>query len=381
MLTVTALQEQGGVITYEAEAASGDHHSVVEAELDAHIELNTPIERLLNNQLGKPRDFGLRMTTLEHAAAGAGFGLGGLLGPRTALLSHQLYVAANIGKRFAPRVLLADEVGLGKTIEAGLILTQQLHRQRVRRVLVLVPETLAHQWLVEMQRRFHLAFSLLNAERLEDADVEAEFSENALVIAPISLFEDDPMTREIVSGLGWDMVEIDEAHHITGIGEEPTDLGQFVCELSARARGLLLLTATPEQAGLRSHFDRLQLIDPARFADFDQFKAEHAQFAEWSSLIDQLEQGETVALPKGLTLRQIGMSRFNRCLTVTVPGACSTATRGEGYPDFRSDTGTLMHWPPPRFISMTPIHCIRRHCTRNRAGLNRTLGSSGWKSS
>ena len=74
------------------------------------------------------------MTTLEHAAAGAGFGLGGLLGPRTALLSHQLYVAANIGKRFAPRVLLADEVGLGKTIEAGLILTQQLHRQRVRRV-------------------------------------------------------------------------------------------------------------------------------------------------------------------------------------------------------------------------------------------------------
>ena len=300
VLTVTTLQEQGGVITYEAEAASGDHHSVVETELDAHIELNTPIERLLNNQLGKPRDFGLRMTTLEHAAAGAGFGLGGLLGPRTALLSHQLYVAANIGKRFAPRVLLADEVGLGKTIEAGLILTQQLHRQRVRRVLVLVPETLAHQWLVEMQRRFHLAFSLLNAERLEDADIEAEFSENALVIAPVSLFEADPITREIVSGLEWDMVVIDEAHHITGIGEQPTDLGQFICELSARARGLLLLTATPEQAGLRSHFDRLQLIDPARFADFDQFKAEHAQFAEWSSLIDQLEQGETVALPEGI---------------------------------------------------------------------------------
>ena len=300
VLTVTALQELGGVITYEAEAASGDHHSVVEAELDSHIELNTPIERLLNNQLGKPRDFGLRVTTLEHAAAGAGFGLGGLLGPRTALLSHQLYVAANVGKRFAPRVLLADEVGLGKTIEAGLILTQQLHRQRVRRVLVLVPETLAHQWLVEMQRRFHLAFSLLNAERLEDADIEAEFSENALVIAPVSLFEADPITREIVSGLEWDMVVIDEAHHITGIGEQPTDLGQFICELSARARGLLLLTATPEQAGLRSHFDRLQLIDPARFADFDQFKAEHAQFAEWSSLIDQLEQGEMVALPEGI---------------------------------------------------------------------------------
>ena len=300
MLTVIALQEQDGVITYEAEDQWGERHSVVETELDAQIELNTPIERLLNNQLGKPRDFGLRSITLEHAAAGEGFGLGGLLGPRTALLSHQLYVAANVGKRFAPRVLLADEVGLGKTIEAGLILTQQLHRQRVRRVLVLVPETLAHQWLVEMQRRFHLAFSLLNAERLEDADIEMEFSENALVIAPISLFADDPITRDIVSGLDWDMVVIDEAHHITGIGEQRTDLGQFVCEVSARARGLLLLTATPEQAGLRSHFDRLRLIDPARFADFDQFTAEYAQFAEWSRLIDQLERGEAVTLPEGI---------------------------------------------------------------------------------
>ena len=300
MLTVIALQEQGGVITYEAEGPPGEIRSVVETELDAHIELNTPIERLLNNQLGKPRDFGLRVTTLVHAAEGEGFGLGGLLGPRTALLSHQLYVAANVGKRFAPRVLLADEVGLGKTIEAGLILTQQLHRQRVRRVLVLVPETLAHQWLVEMQRRFHLAFSLLNAERLEDADIEMEFSENALVIAPISLFADDPITREIVSGLEWDMVVIDEAHHITGIGEQRTDLGQFVCEVSTRAPGLLLLTATPEQAGLKSHFDRLQLIDPARFADFDQFTAEYAQFAEWSRLIDQLEKGEAVTLPEGI---------------------------------------------------------------------------------
>jgi ATP-dependent helicase HepA len=300
VLTVIALQEEAGVITYDSEGSSGEHHLVVETELDAHIELNTPIERLLNNQLGKPRDFGLRLTTLEHAAAGEGFGLGGLLGPRTALLSHQLYVATNVGKRYAPRVLLADEVGLGKTIEAGLILTQQLHRQRVRRVLVLVPETLAHQWLVEMQRRFHLAFSLLNAERLEEADIEAEFSENALVISPVSLFEADPLARDIVSGLEWDMVVIDEAHHITGIGEQPTDLGQFVCEVSERARGLLLLTATPEQAGLRSHFDRLQLIDPARFADFEQFTAEHAQFAEWSRLIDQLEQGETVTLPDGI---------------------------------------------------------------------------------
>ena len=300
VLTVVSLQEQTGVLTYDARDSEGHLHSVVEAELDAHIELNTPIERLLNNQLGKPRDFGLRQTTLEHGAAGEGFGLKGLLGARTALLSHQLYVATNVGSRFSPRVLLADEVGLGKTIEAGLILTQQLQRQRAQRVLVLVPETLTHQWLVEMQRRFHLAFSLLNAARLEDADPETEFSENALVISPMSLFTYDDLLREIVSHLDWDMVVIDEAHHVTGIGEARTEMGQFVHDLAERSRGLLLLTATPEQAGLRSHFDRLNLIDPARFADFEHFKAEQEKFAEWNSLIEALEAGEPVTLPDGI---------------------------------------------------------------------------------
>ena len=300
VLTVMHLREQTGVLTYDARDTEGCMHSVSETELDAHIELNTPTERLLNNQLGKPRDFGLRMTTLEHAAAGEGFGLRGLLGARTALLSHQLYVAANVGSRFSPRVLLADEVGLGKTIEAGLILTQQLQRQRAQRVLVLVPETLAHQWLIEMQRRFHMAFSLLNAGRLEDVDAEAEFSDNALVISPISLFTSDSALREVVSSLDWDMVVIDEAHHITGIGETRTAIGQFVHDLSARSRGLLLLTATPEQAGLRSHFDRLHLIDPARFSDFEKFKAEHVRFTEWSGLIETLEAGGAVILPDGI---------------------------------------------------------------------------------
>ena len=375
VLTVTTLQEQGGVITYEAEAASGDHHSVVETELDAHIELNTPIERLLNNQLGKPRDFGLRMTTLEHAAAGAGFGLGGLLGPRTALLSHQLYVAANIGKRFAPRVLLADEVGLGKTIEAGLILTQQLHRQRVRRVLVLVPETLAHQWLVEMQRRFHLAFSLLKPTTGRRRCRSRVFRE-CVVIAPISLFEDDPMTREIVSGLGWDMVVIDEAHHITGIGEEPTDLGQFVCELSARARGLLLLTATPEQAGLRSHFDRLQLIDPARFADFDQFTAEYAQFAEWSRLIDQLERATRSRYPRGLTLtdrdEQI-QQMLDRYGTGRVLSQLAAGVSG-----FPQRHRTLIRWPPALYQHDThSLHPETLH--PESSWIEQDPESSGWK--
>lgn len=298
--TVITVSEQSGVLTYQSEDAAGELHDIRETELDAHIELNTPAERLLNNQLSKTSDFDLRQITLAHRAASEGFGLGGLLGPRTALLSHQLYVAANVGSRSAPRVLLADEVGLGKTIEAGLILSQQILRQRVERALILTPETLTHQWLIEMQRRFHMAFSLLNRTRLEDADPAEEFADHALVIAPVDLFAGDEALRKVVANLPWDMVVVDEAHHLSGLSEPRSEMGELIHSLAEKSRGLLLLTATPEQAGLESHFERLQLIDPNRFPDFEQFQAEQAQFAHWNHIIEQIEAGLKPTLPSGI---------------------------------------------------------------------------------
>jgi len=298
--TVLSVEHIAELAIYETVGEDDSRQVVKEAELDAHIELNTPIERLLNNQLSKTADFDLRRITLEYSAAGEGFGLQGLLGPRTSLLSHQLYVAASIGKQSAPRVLLADEVGLGKTIEAGLILSQQLLRQRVSRVLVLTPESLTHQWLVEMQRRFHLAFSLLNEHRLEDANWEEEYTDSPLVISPITLFSDNAQLQQIVIGLPWDMVIIDEAHHISGLRDPQSDLGAFVGQLAGRARGLLLLTATPEQAGPEAHFERLRLIDPSRFPSFDQFKREQAHFSRWNQVIEQIEAGLSPTLPEGI---------------------------------------------------------------------------------
>ena len=89
-------------------------------------------------------------------------------GIRARLIPHQLHNANEAGRRIHPRVLLADEVGLGKTIEAGMILQQQIFAGRVNRVLIIVPETLQHQWLVEMLRRFNLHFSLFDEERAAD---------------------------------------------------------------------------------------------------------------------------------------------------------------------------------------------------------------------
>ena len=93
----------------------------------------TPQQRLLNGHFDRNRDFVLRVATLENLDRLQQSPARGLLGSRTSLLPHQLYIAAEVGQRHAPRVLLADEVGLGKTIEAGMIMQQQLLTGRASR--------------------------------------------------------------------------------------------------------------------------------------------------------------------------------------------------------------------------------------------------------
>ena len=119
----------------------------------------------------------------------------GLLGPRVQLLPHQLYIAAEVASRHAPRVLLADEVGLGKTIESGLIVHQQLTTGRASRVLIAVPDSLVHQWLVEMLRRFNLSFTMLDEERCEalvESGTPNPFEAAQLVLCSLSLLVDRP---------------------------------------------------------------------------------------------------------------------------------------------------------------------------------------------
>lgn len=314
-LIVTHVAESGGLLLY----TGTDHHeqsvTVSELELDAFVQITTPQQRLLNGHFDKTSDFALRVDTLNQLDRLQRSPARGLMGSRTSLLPHQVYIANEVGQRHAPRVLLADEVGLGKTIEAGMILHQQLLTGRAARVLILVPQTLLHQWLIEMLRRFNLHFSLFDEERLQELSGIDEFGDDALpeltdynpfeseqlVLCSLDLFRDYPNRQLQALSADWDLVVVDEAHHLHWSPEAPGEDYRFVAALARQNPGLLLLTATPEQVGLDSHFARLQLLDPERFHSLEAFREEEQQYRHWSDMTQQLEQGAIPAdLPAGL---------------------------------------------------------------------------------
>ncbi len=288
--TVTGIIDQGNLV-YQVKDPAGKDALLNEIELDPFVHFSGPQERLLAGNLDKSKHFQLRLDTLENLCRLQGSGVAGLLGPRVDLLPHQTYIANEVANRFAPRVLLADEVGLGKTIEAGLIIHSQLHNHRAERILIAVPDSLIHQWLVEMLRRFNLRFTLMDRARVEEALVDDDanpFEAAQLLLCPVSLFSENELVLSMATACDWDLLCVDEAHHLVWSPEEPSRAYQAIEQLASIARGLLLLTATPEQLGLESHFARLRLLDPDRYHSLDAFREEEAQYQPINQLIQRL---------------------------------------------------------------------------------------------
>lgn len=287
-LDIEDVVENQGVALYLGKRVDTQEESVLpEMQLDHKVSFSKPQDRLFSAQIDRSDRFALRYRALKHQQAQFQSELRGMRGIRASLIPHQLHIAKEVGQRLSPRVLLADEVGLGKTIEAGMILQQQLFSGRVDRVLVLVPESLQHQWLVEMLRRFSLNFSLFDEERCADFTKKDEdnndisenpFETEALVIASIDWLSANPQRAKQVLDADWDMLIVDEAHHLEWDEQNPSMAYQFVAQLSKQISAVLLLTATPEQLGQESHFARLALLDPDRFYDYHAFVEEQKQY-------------------------------------------------------------------------------------------------------
>ncbi|MBL4941295.1 MAG: RNA polymerase-associated protein RapA [Colwellia sp.] len=284
LLKVTSSSEEHGTITYHGVRQDTlAETSLKEIMIDHFIKFNKPHDRLLNNQVDRLDWFRLRKDCLHHQYQQQQSELMGLTGARVSLIPHQLYIADEVGNRFAPRVLLADEVGLGKTIEAGLIIHQQLVSGRAQRILIIVPESLMHQWLVEMLRRFNLKFSIFDETRCVETAGEDEtnpFSTEQLVLVNLGFVTKHPKWYEELIHEDWDLMVVDEAHHLKWQQDKPSLEYQCIEQLAQEIPGVLLLTATPDQLGHESHFARLRLLDPDRFFDYGKFTEEESHYSE-----------------------------------------------------------------------------------------------------
>ena len=297
-MTVDEVQEKDGLLIYVGVRTDNDEPVVLkEVFLNNFIKFNKPQDRLFAGQIDRMSRFTLRYEALVNQHQRRRNPTRGLAGGRVSLIPHQLYIAHEVGHRYAPRVLLADEVGLGKTIEAGMIIHQQLLSGRAHRVLILLPETLQHQWLVEMLRRFNLHFSLFDEERCIEAFADAEnpFETEQLVICSLDFLRKKRRRFEQVLEAEWDLLVVDEAHHLEWSEEAPSRAYEMVEALAEQVPGVLLLTATPDQLGHQSHFARLRLLDPERFYDYEAFLAEEQAYGQVASAAQELLDGETLS--------------------------------------------------------------------------------------
>lgn len=256
-----------------------------------------PIERLARLKLDdldswKNRWEGLRLAKIREAN-----GLGSFLGGRVRLYPHQLYVAEQATRENPVRWLLADEVGLGKTIEACLILNRLLRSQRADRVLIVVPESLTVQWLGELYRKFHQNFVLIDGARLKDVHKEFSHDFNPFDAYPrcIIALEDLVGRSDLVAHAleaPPDLLIVDEAHRLERLPGQPgNESYRTIAPICKAAAHALLLTASPMDADAHGFFRLLELLRPD-------------EYASWKAFRDDMETGRSIRLCAGSTRRE-----------------------------------------------------------------------------
>ncbi len=230
-------------------------------------------DRLAAGDIDELEDFLTRLDVLHLLETREAEGLGSFLGGRVRLFPHQLHVASRATARIPVRWLLADEVGLGKTIEAALIMNRLLHTQQIERCLVVAPESLTIQWLGELWRKYHQVFTVLDTDRLADVarDFGAGFNpfdvHRRAVVALEMLIQRPELTEQAVRA-GIDLLVVDEAQRLRRPPGHPGEPAyRTVAPIAALGRHVLLLSATPLEDEAHGFFRLLQLLRPDEFPE------------------------------------------------------------------------------------------------------------------
>ena len=265
--------------------------------------LTDPVQRLKAKKISNPRKFCLRSTAARYSFISRYDELASLDHTRIEAKPHQISVAHRVTNAYPHRFLLCDEVGLGKTIEAGMILRELRARGMVKRVLILVPANLQIQWQHELKTKFNESFSIYNGNSvkfLKQGSDQNVWTLNDSIIASHSFCTYNDERVEEISAVDWDVIIVDEAHHARvhhrGSGTRETLLYKLARRLTdfteGGRRSVLLLTATPMQLDPRELYSLVELLDPALFPSVDNFEEQRLLLPELNRLATAIENYE-----------------------------------------------------------------------------------------
>ncbi len=303
--TIQRVRETEGRTTYVVRFARGQKN-IPEYDIAPEPPASDPLEMLRNAEVeaADPFVLGVQARQMQHAYHSPD--LVSLNHARIDVLPHQVSVAYRVLSQQPRRFLLADEVGLGKTIETGLIIKELRARGMAARVLIIVPGNLVPQWIEELHKKFNEHFTRLDATTLPTYAAlhgpEEVWHTFDSIITSLHLLRAYPTYVEALARQTWDLIIFDEAHHLRRSlnagtdGDQRTTHAYRIAErLAPRTDALLLLTATPLQLHPFELFSLVQLLDPTLFPTFATFEAQRERIPTLNEIVRHLQRWETVS--------------------------------------------------------------------------------------
>lgn len=273
--------------------------TVPEADLRPNLDLD-PGLKLANGELGSKKRFVLALATRLYLIRHLHDDLVSLAASRVDLKPHQVSVVHRVVSSYPHRFLLCDEVGLGKTIEAGMILKELRARDQGRRCLIIVPASLQRQWQFELKTKFNETFAILNSATAKHVEATEAPGTNPFHRYDSVIVSESWITgkkwAEFARQVAWDMIIVDEAHHVRAnrAGQKRTRLFQLMQDLAApdhlASRAMLFLTATPMQLEEYELYALVDLLDPALFPTDEHFRRAKSETPGLNLLVEQLSE-------------------------------------------------------------------------------------------
>jgi len=296
---------KNGELSYEFLFSDGKKTQIFESEIISPLKVPSQ-EKVFKNKLDPPKNFLIKYwATLFHSYY-TSHQIKCITNSRLSLMPHQINVAHRLSEKYFPRMILADEVGLGKTIEAGIYIKEMMARNLADRILIITPATLINQWKFEFSNKFNIKFKIYDGKKIKKLQKKGSYKSSNLLKNPFyydnliicSLqFARNPKYISLLSQISWDIVVFDEAHHLrryllnmATCNYRETLNYKLGRNLSQIAESLLLLTATPLQLHSFELFSLIELVHPEAFESFSDFEHFRKNMPFISLLVKNISQ-------------------------------------------------------------------------------------------